>query len=117
MADHRHARLNKVLQQMVSQIVQFELMDQRIEDVTIEYVKVSPDLRDGTVFFSVFDEKKKNTALLGLISAKRYIHRKIAESLNLRVTPNLHFKYHDVENRAQQLQNILENEKPRYESD
>jgi len=117
MSDHRHERLNKVLHQLISQIVQFELGDQRLEGITIEYVTVSPDLRDATVFFSVFDEKKKNTTRMGLISAKRYLHRKIAESLNLRITPKLHFKYHDIENRAQHLQNIIEDEKPRYESD
>ncbi len=117
MSGHRHERLNKILQQQISQIVQFELSDQRLDDITIEYVVVAPDLRDATVFFSVFDQRRKNVTLAGLESARKYLHRKLAESLNLRVTPKLHFKYHDIENRAQQLENILENEKPKYETE
>ncbi len=54
MQQHRIDRLNKLLFQSISNIVSFELRDNRLEEVSIEYVIVSPNMRDATVFFSVF---------------------------------------------------------------
>lgn len=116
MADYRQERLNKILFQFLSNLFQFELMDERLENVTIEYVNISSDMRDATVFYSVFDESRKNIVLTGLDSARSYLHKKMAETLNLRITPKLHFKYHNIENKATHLEKIIENEKPRYES-
>ncbi len=58
MQQHRIDRLNKLLFQSISNIVSFELRDNRLEEVSIEYVIVSPNMRDATVFFSVFNDEK-----------------------------------------------------------
>ena len=117
MQQHRIDRLNKLLHPTISNIVNGELRDARLEEVSVEYVIVSPDMRDATVFFSVFDDKKKLLALAGLNSASIVIRKKLADSLNLRLTPRLHFKFNEQEHEAQHIEDIIEKDRERNESE
>ena len=117
MQQHRIERLNKLLHQTLSNIIGYELRDSRLEEIHVEYVIVSSDMRDATVFFTVLDEEKKIVALEGLNSASKVIRKKLAESLNLRYTPRLHFKFDKQEPKAQHIEEIIEEERKKYESD
>jgi len=117
MQQHRIERLNKLLHQTLSNIIGFELLDSRLEGVNVEYVNVSSDMRDATVFVTVFDEEKKFVALEGLNNASKVIRKKLADSLNLRFTPKLHFKFDTQEPKAQRIEEIIEKERERNESD
>jgi ribosome-binding factor A len=117
MQQHRIERLNKLLHQTLSNIISFELRDSRLEEVTVEYVIVSSDMRDATVFFTVLHEEKKFVALEGLNNASKVIRKKLADSLNLRFTPKLHFKFDTQEPKAQRIEEIIEKERERNESD
>ena len=116
MQQHRVERLNKLLHQTLSTIIEFELRDSRLEEVHVEYVIVSYDMRDATVFFTVMDEEKKLDALAGLNNASKVIRKKLADSLNLRYTPRLHFKFDTQEPKAQHIEEIIEEERKKYES-
>jgi ribosome-binding factor A len=55
-------------------------------------VIVAPDLKQCKAFISVLgDEASAQETLQGLTSASGYIRRQLAQSLNLRNTPELHF--------------------------
>jgi len=117
MQQHRAERLNKLLHQTLSNIIGFELCDRRVENINVEYVIVSSDMRDATVFFSVLDEEKKFVALAGLNNASKVIRKKLADSLNLRFTPRLHFKFDTQESKAQHIEDIIKKERKRNESE
>ncbi|TSA23420.1 30S ribosome-binding factor RbfA [bacterium] len=117
MQQHRIDRLNKLLFQSISNIVSFELRDNRLEEVSIEYVIVSPDMRDATVFFSVFNDEKMDLALAGLNSASKVIRKKLADILNLQFTPRLRFKFDKQEYKAQHIEDMIEKDGERYESE
>lgn len=116
MQQYRIERLNKILFQNISNIVHFELHDERVEEVTVEYVVVSHDMRDATVFFSVFDESNKSEALAGLNKTSAVIRKKLANSMNLRFTPRLHFKFDAHERKAKSVEEVIEKDRERYES-
>jgi ribosome-binding factor A len=70
------------------------LKDPRIGLVTVTGVKVTPDLREATVFVSVLGgEKKRRETLAGLASAHGVLQARINRELNLRRTPTLTFSY------------------------
>lgn len=117
MQQHRIDRLNKLLFQSISNIVNFELRDDRLQEVSIEYVIVSPDMGDATVFFSVLNDEKEVLALAGLNSASKVIRKKLADILNLRLTPRLHFKFDKQEHKAQHIEDIIEKDRERNESE
>ncbi|MBN2016648.1 MAG: 30S ribosome-binding factor RbfA [Candidatus Cloacimonetes bacterium] len=116
MQQHRIERLNKLLFQNILNIVHYELHDSRVQEVNIEYVIVSPDMRDATVYFSLPDESKKLEALDGLNKTSNVIRKRLADSINLRYTPRLHFKFDTNEQRAQIVEGVIEKDRYRYES-
>ena len=70
-----------------------ELRDPRIQDVTVTYVEVSPDMRQAKVHVSVMgDEAKQRLSLHGLQSSAGFLQSKISERIDTRYTPRLRFE-------------------------
>jgi ribosome-binding factor A len=92
MSSRRIAKVAEALRETVSTTVLFELKDPRAKNVTVLRTEVSPDLRSARVFVSVMgDEKAQALAMHGLRSARGFIQSRIADRLELRYTPILHF--------------------------
>ncbi len=69
-----------------------ELRDPRINDVTVTYVEVSPDMRHAKVHVSIMgDEAKQQLAVRGLQNASGFLQQKIARRIDTRYTPRLRF--------------------------
>lgn len=60
--------------------------------ITITDVTVSPDLKAATIKVSVLPEDRQELTLHGLRAAARHIRHEVSEKLELRHTPDLHFK-------------------------
>ena len=94
MAGYRKARINDETVKALSTIIR-EVKDPRVSGafVSITGAEVSPDLKFAKIYFSTIggssDVKK------GLASAVGFIRKRLAETLNLRVTPELKF-YEDT---------------------
>jgi ribosome-binding factor A len=89
----RIRRVNELVQAVIAEAVG-ELKDPRIGLVTITSVRVSPDLREGTVYFSVFgSEKKKKASIAGLASARAVLQARLGRELKMKRTPHLTFEY------------------------
>lgn len=95
MAGYRRARINDAMQAELSTIFR-EIKDPRIAQafLTVTACDVTPDLKFAKVYFSFMQGEVKEI-MRGLNAASPYIRRRIAESLNLRITPELTF-VHDV---------------------
>jgi ribosome-binding factor A len=90
----RSDKVSEEIHHLVSQLLIKGLKDPRIGFVTITGVKLTTDLRQATVYFTVIgsDEEKKNSAA-GLNSAKGFIRKEIGQALKMRFTPEVQFKY------------------------
>lgn len=88
----KNTRINGEVQRELSNIIR-ELKDPRVGIMTtITAVEVAPDLKTCKVFVSVLgDEQAKADTLQGLNSAKGFIRRELAHTVNLRNTPELRF--------------------------
>ena len=77
----------------LSKIIRMELKDPRIHPMTsISGVEVAPDLKTCKAYISVLgDEKELADTMDGLNSASGFIRRCLAQSLNLRNTPEIRF--------------------------
>ncbi|MEX2430439.1 MAG: 30S ribosome-binding factor RbfA [Dehalococcoidia bacterium] len=89
----RTERINVLLQEEISRILQKELRDPRLGQViTITRVEVSADLQHATVFISALgDDAQERDALAGLKSAAGYLRRELGQRVQLRHTPELKF--------------------------
>ena len=91
----RPARVAEEVQRELSSILVRGLKDPRIVGlVTITGVKLSPDLREGVVYYSVFGtEAERASTQEGLQAAAGFLRREIGHRLKLRVAPNLRFAF------------------------
>ena len=91
---YRGGRTNSDVQRVLSHKIMYEVKDPRIDPVrtTISKLEVTKDLKFCKIYISVLgDEDKKADCIKGLNSAKGFIRKSLADSLNLRNTPELIF--------------------------
>lgn len=92
MNTRRTARVAAAVRQVASSVILFELRDPRVQGVTVLRTEVAEDLRTAKVFVSVLgDETEQRLAMHGLNSARGFIQSKIADELQMRLTPVLSF--------------------------
>jgi ribosome-binding factor A len=92
MSLRRIAKIAEAVREQVSTSILFDLKDPRVKHVTVTRVEVSSDLRNAKIYVSVMgDEKTQRLTLRGLESARGFLQAKLAERVQTRYTPILHF--------------------------
>lgn len=87
-------RVSELIRTHLTEILQTQISDPRLEGVTITGVKVTPDTKRADIFFSVLgDEDARQSALKGLNSAAGRLRREIGSRTRLRNTPALVFHW------------------------
>jgi ribosome-binding factor A len=92
MASHRIAKAAEAVREVVSMAILTEIKDPRVQDVTVTYVEVTPDMRQAKVHVSIMgNETKQRLSLAGLRSAAGFLQSKVAKRIDTRYTPRLEF--------------------------
>ena len=91
--NRRIRRINELLRQEMSRLIQVDLRDPRLRCViSITRVDTAPDLKAAKVYFSVLTSpEKKDEVLEGLTAAAGYLRREMGDVLPLRYIPSLSF--------------------------
>ncbi|MBW1672195.1 MAG: 30S ribosome-binding factor RbfA, partial [Deltaproteobacteria bacterium] len=94
LAGNRSQRVGDQILREISDLLLRKVKDPRLKGVTLTEVKVSKDLRNAYIYYSIFsqDEQKKHVQA-GFESAKGFIRKEIGEKLHLRYVPNIRFIY------------------------
>ena len=104
----RMRRVNESVREVVAGGIG-ELKDPRIGMVTVTGVRVTPDLREATVYVSALgNERKRRAALAGLASAHGILQARINRELSLRRTPHLTFAYDDAVERGVRMTKLID---------
>lgn len=111
MATHRIERINSLIRQELSELLQRECKDPRLSHpVTVTSVETTQDKRHARVFISCLidsdDEKQK--ILDALLSASGFLRRELAERLRLRYVPDLTFSWDDSIQRGAHLLELID---------
>ena len=95
MPSYRRGRINDEMKKELAVILR-DIKDPRVADnfVSVTSVDVTPDLKFAKVYFSAITGDKKEIKK-GLVSASGFIRKRIADTLNLRITPELVFEPDD----------------------
>lgn len=101
-------RVNESVRAVVADGVR-ELKDPRIGLVTVTGVRVTPDLREATVYVSVLGgERKRRATLAGLQSAHGVLQTRINRELTLKRTPQLTFAYDETVERGVRMSALID---------
>ena len=106
----RTERLNHLLRQEITELLQREAKDPRLSAmVSVTRVSVSPDLRYAKVFISVLGtEEEKKGVLAGLHAASGFLRRGLSSRLSMRYTPELSFSYDDTMEQAGKVLQLIQ---------
>jgi ribosome-binding factor A len=108
MQGKRLDRVNQLMKEEISTLLQRELKDPRLGFVTVTGVDVTKDLRTAKVFVSVLgDEQQWTASLAALEHARGFIRSWLRRNLDLRVTPELDFRADRSMEHAARIQSLL----------
>jgi ribosome-binding factor A len=93
MQGKRLDRVNQLIKEEISLLLQRELKDPRLGFVTVTDVETTKDLRSAKIYVSVLGtEEQWVSSLEGLTSARGFIRNWLRDHLGLRATPMLEFR-------------------------
>jgi ribosome-binding factor A len=99
--------VGQLIQQRIGELFARGLRDPRLELVTITGTKVSPDLRQVRIYWTVHgDAARREEAQNGLLTARGFFRRELSE-LGLRVLPELTFTYDEAIDRGDRIDRLL----------
>lgn len=109
MADTARARrLAKRIVQIVASGLEYEVKDPRLAMVTITDARVTADLRDATVYYTVFgDDKDYAATAAALASATGVLRSRVGQQTGVRFTPTLTFVADTVPDDVRRLDVLL----------
>ncbi|ONI71242.1 ribosome-binding factor A [Actinosynnema sp. ALI-1.44] len=113
MADPARARkLAKRIKQIVASALEHEVKDPRLTLVTITDVKLTGDLQDATVYYTVFGDSLNAApdtkgAAAALESAKGVLRSLVGQGTGVRFTPTLTFMADTIPEDARRMDDLL----------
>ncbi len=109
MAKDRILRVNELLQRELGNVfisVVSPAMPKAL--VTVTHVKTSIDLRDATVFVSVYSKDVSKEAVLAFLERNRaLIQSELSHKIILKYTPRLHFRIDESAEQADKVFSII----------
>lgn len=106
---NRMARVDEELKRELSNIINYEVKNSNVTGmISVTKVKTSPDLKYARVSVSIINSKNVKQTLAGLKAATGFIRSRIAEKMNLRVTPELVFELDESLVYGEKIDRILE---------
>jgi ribosome-binding factor A len=108
----RARRLAKRISTIVASAIEYEIKDPRLAGVTITDAKVTADLHDATLYYTVMgatleDEPDYAGAAAALERAKGVLRTRVGAGTGVRFTPTLTFKKDTVPDAAHRMDELL----------
>ena len=104
----KQERVSDALIEQISYILEYEVKNQDIKFVTITNVKVTNDLSQAKVYFTVLDMDKLEETKKALKSAAGFIRHELRERIDIRQIPNLEFIYDESIEYGNKIEKIIE---------
>lgn len=106
---NRMNRVNEELKRELSNIINYEVKNSNVTGmISVTKVKTSPDLKYARISVSIINSRNVKQTLAGLKSASGFMRSRIAEKMNLRVTPDFVFELDESLVYGEKIDKILE---------
>lgn len=105
----RTLRVADQIQRELADLVQNEIKDPRVRQITITAVEVTRDYSNAKVFYTTLCNKEENVLVeKGLEHAKGFLRTHLAHRMKLRITPQLHFVFDASVERGVRLSKLID---------
>jgi ribosome-binding factor A len=101
----RHAER---VRELVASVVRTQIKDPRLGMITITDARITPDLREATVFYTVLGDAAARTGTAAALdSANGLVRSTVGKALGLRHSPSLAFVLDDVLDHVKQIDDLI----------
>jgi ribosome-binding factor A len=108
MSSNRVLKVADRIKEVVAQALESRVKDPRLGFVTITDVRVTGDLQQASIFYTVLgDEDARAATAAALNSAKGMLRSEVGKALGLRITPTLAFFVDGLQESASAMNEIL----------
>ncbi|MFM7598656.1 MAG: 30S ribosome-binding factor RbfA [Actinomycetota bacterium] len=107
-SESRARKLADRVREIVAETLEMRVKDPRLGFITVTDARVTPDLRDATIFYTVYgdDEARASTAA-ALESAKGVLRSEVGRQTGIKHTPSLTFIPDALPDTARQIDDLL----------
>ncbi len=112
MASNRALKVADRIKEVVAQTIETRVKDPRLGFVTVTDVRVTGDLQQASIFYTVFggDDERSATAA-ALASARGMIRSEVGRALGLRIVPTIEFFSDGLQESASAMNELISNVK------
>ena len=104
----RQRRLADRIRHIVADMLELRIKDPRLGFVTITDVRVTPDLREASIFYTVYgDIQEQEASAQALASATGVIRSEVGKQTGIKFTPSLEFIPDAVPENARHVEELL----------
>jgi ribosome-binding factor A len=105
----RKDRVGDLLKREIAQIIQSQLKDPGLGFVTVTGAKLSADLKQARIFYSVLgDEDSRKKSASALKRASGFIQNEIGRKLKLKYTPEILFQFDESVEYGAHIEELIE---------
>lgn len=107
-SEARQRKMAERVQQIVAEMLESRIKDPRLGFVTITDVRMTPDLREATIFYTVLgDDEQRLASGAALDSAKGLLRSEVGKGTGVKFTPSLTFVLDAVPETARHMEDLL----------
>ncbi len=104
----RMRRLAGRVREIVALTLRDQVKDPRLGMITITDARITPDLQDATVYYTVMGDETEQAATAAAVeSAKGVLRSAVGQGTGVRLTPTLTFEPDHVREVAQHIEELL----------
>jgi ribosome-binding factor A len=105
--DYRTQRITEALREELSELVEYEMSDPRVNGVVVTDVQISPDKHQAHVRIGLSPAADATEALKALDHARNFLRRELAHRLEMYRIPDLRFEPDMSANLAGRMEQVL----------
>lgn len=104
----RTRRMSVRVREIVAEVIERQIKDPRLGMVTVTDARLTADLREATVFYTVWgDENVRAETAVALESAKGVIRSAVGRATGLKHTPSVAFIPDGIPENARHIEDVL----------
>jgi ribosome-binding factor A len=105
----RARRLGEAIAQIVAEMLERRIKDPRLGFVTVTEARVTGDLREATVFYTVLgSDEERAASAAALASAAGLIRSEVGKQTGVKHTPSITFEQDTVPDAARNIEELVE---------
>lgn len=107
-SEARARKLADRVREIVAETLEMKVKDPRLGFITITDSRVTPDLREATLFYTVYgDDEERTATAAALESAKGILRTEVGRQTGIKHTPSLAFVLDALPDNAKHIDDLL----------